>query len=135
MQANKEVIKVIPSWLTKRFNSSSARVTKLLDRDKRSHPYDSYNYNYTHLSKEEFYGVYFENSSVKSLETFVYKPVEKVFGSNVESNVVKNSFKRMENETHELERPNVASLVRVAHGSSNMGLLKSFLQPIFTFKT
>ena len=133
MQANEGVIKVIPSWLTKRFNSSSARVTKLLDRHKRSHPYDSYNY--THLSKEEFYGVYFENSSVKSLETFVYKPVEKVFGSNVESNIVKNSFKRMENDKHELERPNVASLVRVAHGSNNMGLLKSFLQPIFTYKT
>ena len=82
----------------------------MLDRDKRSHPYDSYNYNYTHLSKEEFYGVYFENSSVKSLETFVYNPIEKVFGSNV----VKNSVKRTKKEKTELERASVVRLVRAA---------------------
>ena len=100
MQAGKGGIKVIPSWLTKRFNSSSAR-------HKRSHPSDRYNF--TKLSNEAFYGVYFENSSVRSVETFVYNPVEKLFGMNIRTNVVNNTFKRTKKENNEFD-----NLVRAA---------------------
>ena len=48
------------------------------------------------------------------METFVYNPIEKVFGMNLRTNVVNNTFKRTKKENHELERAYSDSLVRVA---------------------
>ena len=48
------------------------------------------------------------------MDTIVHNPLEKGFGMNLRTNVVKNTFKRTSKEKHELERSNSDGLVREA---------------------
>ena len=107
MQPDNGLTKVIPKWLTNRFNSSS-------NRPKRSFPLQLYN---TKHSDEAFYGVYFENSSIKSMETFVYSPLEKLFGMNIQT----NTFKRTKKKLNLTESEHFTSLVRVTLSLQNQG--------------
>ena len=105
MQPDNGLMKVIPKWLSNRFSSSSSRRKRYLP---------SKLYSYSKHSNEAFYGVYFDNSSLTSLEKFVYNPSEKVLSMNPENNMVNNKLKRAKMKSNEREKESLTSLVRVA---------------------
>ena len=55
------------------------------------------------------------------METFVYNPVDKVFGMNIQTNVVNDTFKRMKKENYEHEKAKIDGLVRLALSNHNVG--------------
>ena len=55
------------------------------------------------------------------METFVYNPVEKVFGMNIQTNVVNDTFKRMKKENTEQKKAKFDGLVRLALSNHNVG--------------
>ena len=55
------------------------------------------------------------------METFVYNPVDKVFGMNIQTNVVNGTFKRMKKENYDHEKAIFDGLVRLALSNHNVG--------------